>query len=66
MSRPENRDYLTIRLAVDEDADRQSLVAPLNESIQAACRVRVDEITFVSPDELPADAPGMIDERDWT
>ncbi|HSG16056.1 MAG TPA: AMP-binding protein [Anaerolineae bacterium] len=66
VSRQENRDFLTIRLAVDQDADRQGLIEPLNESIRATCRVRVDEITFVSPDELPADAPGMIDERDWT
>jgi phenylacetate-CoA ligase len=66
VSRPGNRDFLTIRIALDEGADRQALIEPLNQSIRAACRVRVDEITFVSPGELPADAPGMIDERDWS
>ena len=65
VSRPENRDYLTIRIALDEGADRQALVEPLKESIRAACRVRVDEIVFVTAAELPADAPGMLDEREW-
>jgi phenylacetate-CoA ligase len=65
VSRPENRDHLTIRIVVDEGADRQDLVGPLKESIRATCRVRVDDIVFVPANELPADAPGMIDEREW-
>jgi phenylacetate-CoA ligase len=65
VSRPDNRDYLTIRITVDEGADRQALIEPLKESIRAACRVRADEIIFVTADELPAGAPGMLDEREW-
>jgi phenylacetate-CoA ligase len=65
VSRPENRDYLTIRITTDEGADHQALVEPLKESIRAACRVRADEIVFVTTDELSAGAPGMLDEREW-
>jgi phenylacetate-CoA ligase len=65
VSRPDDRDYLTIRITVDEGADRQVLVEPLKESIRAACRVRADEIVFVPAAELPADAPGMLDQREW-
>jgi hypothetical protein len=41
------------------------LVDQLKASIQAACRVRVDEIDFVSPDAIPPGAPGMVDQREW-
>jgi len=65
VTRAEDRDFLTIRLAVDDDADRQALVGPLQEGIRAACRVRVDDIVFVEATELPADGPGMVDDRQW-
>lgn len=65
VTRVEDRDFLTIRLAVDDDADRQALVEPLQESIRATCRVRVDDIVFVEATELPADGPGMVDDRQW-
>jgi hypothetical protein len=41
------------------------LIEPLRESIRAACRVRVDDIVFVEAGALPADGPGMVDERQW-
>ncbi len=65
VTRVDARDVLTIRLAVDDDADRQALIEPLRESIRAACRVRVDDIVFVEAGELTGDAPGMVDERRW-
>lgn len=65
VTRAEDRDRLTIRLALDDDADRQTLIEPLRESIRAACRVSVDDIVFVESGELPADSPGMVDERHW-
>jgi phenylacetate-CoA ligase len=65
VTRPETRDYLSLRAVVAEDADREKLAEQLKASVQAACRVRVDEIEFVTADAIPAGAPGMVDERSW-
>ncbi len=65
ITRPELRDQFELRVAVSEDADRESLTPALEESVRAACRVRVDAITFVAGDAIAADAPGIVDERDW-
>jgi phenylacetate-CoA ligase len=65
VTRPETRDYLSIRAVVAEDADREMLAEQLKASVKAACRVRVDEIEFVAADAIPAGAPGMVDERSW-
>lgn len=65
VTRAEGRDTLTIHLAVADDADRQALIEPIRENIRATCRVRVDDIVFLDAGDLPADAPGMIDERQW-
>ncbi len=66
VSRPENRDVFSLRVALGEETHLQSLSASLKESVRAVCRVRVDDVYFVSPDELPPGTPGMVDERDWS
>ncbi len=65
VTRPETRDCLSLRVVLAEDADRETLAEQLKASVQAACRVRVDEIDFVAADAIPAGAPGMVDERSW-
>ena len=66
VTRPENRDILTVKVAlVEEAADPAFLADKLKESIRNACRVRADEIEFVDPESIPADAPGMVDGRSW-
>jgi phenylacetate-CoA ligase len=65
VTRPETRDYLSLRAVVAEDADRETLAEQLKASVQAACRVRVDAIEFVTGEAIPAGAPGMVDERSW-
>jgi phenylacetate-CoA ligase len=69
VTRPETRDYLTIKIedkdAPEDPAKREALDEKIKESIRNACRVRVDEIQFVEPEVIPAGAPGMVDERQW-
>jgi phenylacetate-CoA ligase len=65
VTRPENRDYLALRVVVSESSDQETLIEQLKASVTAACRVRVDEIDFVTPDTIPPGAPGMVDKRDW-
>ena len=66
VTRPESRDHLTLRLALaGNDINRDTLVEPLKQSVRSVCRVRLDEVEFVAADAISADAPGMVDERDW-
>jgi len=66
VSRREDKDHFLVKIALaDGNADTDSLVEPLHAAIQQACRVRANEIEFVSSDDLDAAAPGMVDARDW-
>ena len=66
VSHTENRDQLTIRLALaDEAADHQKLSSDLVSAVQSACRVKVDQIEFVSSGEIGENAPLIVDERAW-
>ncbi len=66
ITRPENRDQFTLRVAlVDEAADRETLVATLSTAIQSACRVKVDQFEFVSAGDLDEGAQIILDERKW-
>ena len=66
VTRPENRDVLTVKVVLAEQVtDPEALADKLKESIRNACRVRADEIDFVNADDIPSDAPGMVDGRSW-
>lgn len=66
VSRAQDSDHFTIRIAMNEvDANAAALIEPLHQAIQQACRVRANQIEFVAKDEIPEDAPGMVDERNW-
>ena len=66
VTRPENRDELTLRVvSADEAVDREGLTAALGEAVRGACRVRADHIEFVSADAVPEDAKIILDKRVW-
>jgi phenylacetate-CoA ligase len=66
VTRPENRDELTLRVVLaDEAANREGLTAALDEAIRGACRVRPDHIEFVSADAIVEDDLRILDERVW-
>ncbi len=60
-----SRDQLTIRAVLAETASASdALAGGLKQAITAVARVSVDAVEFVA--ELDADAPGMVDNRDWS
>jgi phenylacetate-CoA ligase len=66
ITRPENRDELTVRVVLaDESADRESLRSGLAVAVQSSCRVKVDRVQFVPADALDPDAGIILDERSW-
>ena len=66
VARPENRDQLTLRVALaDESADRDALTQGLSAAVQSACRVKLDGVEFVPADALAEDAKLILDERSW-
>ena len=66
VTRPENRDELTLRVVLaDESADREALAKGLDAAIQSACRVKVDRTEFIAAGDLSEDAKVILDERRW-
>jgi phenylacetate-CoA ligase len=65
VTRQENRDYLALRVVLASGTDPKGLLDQLKASVQAACRVRVDEVNFVAPDAILHGSPGMVDQREW-
>ena len=66
VTRPENRDQLTLRVVLaDESADRDALTKGLSAAVQSACRVKVDGVEFIPAGALAEDAQVILDERSW-
>ena len=66
VTRPENRDEFTLRIALsDESADRPALTETLSAAIQSTCRVKVDRVEFVSAQEVGDNAGIILDQRTW-
>jgi phenylacetate-CoA ligase len=66
VSRPENRDALTLRVVLsDEAADRDAVTGKVSAAVESVCRVKVDQVLFVLSDDLPQDAQNILDERSW-
>ena len=63
VTRREHRDYLTLRLVVDDDADPAGLAHTLTQAAREAIKFRVDAVEFVA--DLPPDAPAIDDQRRW-
>ncbi|MBL7183552.1 MAG: phenylacetate--CoA ligase family protein, partial [Anaerolineae bacterium] len=66
VTRPENRDQLTLRVVLaDESADREALTKGLSAAVQSACRVKVDGVEFIPAGALAEGAKLILDERSW-
>ncbi len=66
ITRPRNRDQLTLRVVLsDEPVDPEVLAEALGAAVQSACRVRADEVEFTSADALGEDPRLIVDERSW-
>jgi phenylacetate-CoA ligase len=66
VTRPENRDQLTLRVVLaDESADRESLTQGLSAAVQSACRVKLDGVEFLAAGALGEEATVILDERSW-
>lgn len=65
ISRPELRDNFVLRVVVAEGADEAGTAEKLSLAVTNLCRVRVDDVEFVSLDVLPAGSPPVLDERTW-
>jgi phenylacetate-CoA ligase len=67
ITQPETRDYfkLQVALAPDQEGDRAGLAEKIKAQVRGVCRVTLDEVAFVEPDTIAADAPGMVDRRNW-
>lgn len=66
VTRPEYRDMLSLRVIPSEEgADQAALTNALMNAVQISCRVKVDQVEFISPSELEEDALLIVDQRMW-
>jgi phenylacetate-CoA ligase len=65
VTRPGDTDFFTLRVRLADGVAGDGLVEPVKEAVQAVCRVRVNEIEFVAAEDLPLNAPGIVDERQF-
>ncbi len=64
ITRPELRDHFVLHvLPAQPVADPDATAAAIAQAVRELCRVRVDNVHFV--DDLPEDAPVMVDQRTW-
>lgn len=63
ITRPENKDVVTIRIQLKEEASADGLAEKLIQLAQNAARLRIDEVIFV--DEIDSKERTIKDERDW-
>lgn len=63
ITRPENKDVVTIKLQLKDGAEAGQLAEQLKALAQNAARLRIDEVIFV--DEIDSKARTIVDEREW-
>jgi phenylacetate-CoA ligase len=68
ITQPETRDYFQLQVALSpgQQGDPAELAEKIKTQVRGVCRVTLDEVVFVEPDAIAADAPGMVDRRAWT
>jgi phenylacetate-CoA ligase len=64
ITRPENRDVVTLRLEVEDPAAAAALEVAVRQAVEYAARLRVDAVEFVSLGTLEAGRV-VIDQRTW-
>lgn len=63
ITRPENNDVVTLRVALQAGGSDEELANQLKELARAAVRLRIDDVVFV--DEIPENERVVKDERSW-
>ncbi len=66
VGRRQHRDEMILRLALkDSAADTSALNGEMNQKFQDTCRIKIDSVEFVEPDEIPEEEQGIKDVRKW-
>ena len=65
VTRPENRDAVTVNLELHEGASSAGLAEKLSALAQQAARLRIDAVNFVDAGSIDPSARTIIDEREW-
>jgi phenylacetate-CoA ligase len=65
VTRSSGRDCFTVRIALEDESGTAALDEQLKQAIRQMCLVKVDQVDFVAPEVIAADARGMVDGRSW-
>ncbi len=65
ITRPENKDVVTLKVELQPDASEGDLANQLKQLAEVAVRLRIDEVLFVPTGEINAAARTIKDERKW-
>ncbi len=65
ITRPENRDVVTVNVELNEGADGDGLAEKLSALAQQAARLRIDAVNIVEPGVIDPNARKIVDEREW-
>ena len=65
ITRPENRDVVTVNLELHEGRSPAGLAEKLSALAQQAVRLRIDAVNIVDAGSIDASARTIIDKREW-
>jgi len=65
ITRPESKDYVTIRVQLNDGIEAGDLADQLKTLAQQAVRLRVDEVVFVGDGVIAPGGRTVVDERKW-
>ena len=65
ITRPENRDVVTVNLELNEGAEGAGIADKLSALAQQAARLRIDAVNIVPAGSIDPAARKIVDERDW-
>ena len=65
ITRPANRDVVTVNIELNEGADASGLAAQLSALAQQAARLRIDKVNIVQAGVIDPSGRKIVDEREW-
>ena len=65
ITRPANRDVVTVNVELQEGADGTGLAEKLSALAQQAVRLRIDTVSLVEAGAIDPNARKIVDEREW-
>ncbi len=66
VSRPAERDELTLRVELEDEAlDREKVAQSINQRFQQTCRMRIDKVEFLNKGTIAEERQTIVDERRW-